>query len=236
MTSAQPVKFTWTESERSLLGALVNPDCDVYAAVPKDPDPSELFENLSLVLRVHRYATRISGKLKPVIGRFLLLAKQFPESYRDQGFATYGAFVRDYCCDALGLSRSALYEAKMLAERLPDLTPQQVDDLGVTKTKILASFTRSGDPSFAGYLLEAQEHTATGLLKRCIERGLIENGADHPVCIVIQSNAAVHERWEEFSSRPETQAFVGSSSLGAILDAMIMECSASWFSEYAQKP
>jgi hypothetical protein len=231
MSTAGPVVFSWTEQERHLLGVLVSPDCDVETVVPKDPNPSDLWDSLTLCLRVHRYAERISGKLKPLIGRFLLLAKNHPESYEDNGYKSYGSFVKDYVVGAMQMSRSSLYDCRMLAERLPDLTPEQFQELGITKAKVLSSFTRSGDPGFPKYLAEAQERTATGFLQWAVEKNLIENGHLNPRVIVIQADEALDVRWQAFCQTPQIQAWVGSAAPCVILDALMSEALSSWLVE-----
>jgi hypothetical protein len=119
----------------------------------------------------------------------------------------------------------------MIAERLPDLTPTQVEELGITKTKTLASFVKSSDSSFAGYLEMALDNTATEFLKICVERGLVENGALHPVVIVIQADEVLDTRWQAFCQAPEIQAWVGSAAPCVILDALMSEALSSWLVE-----
>lgn len=225
-TMDQPkiLEFTLTESDGELLAELLQPGVALTEVIPPQPVDLDLCWNqLSVCLRTLDNAQKVVAKLKPVIGRFLRIAKDNPEFYLRKGYPTYEKFLTNYVGATMNMSRSVLYECRMIAENLPDLTPDEYWILGSTKAKDLARFTKSSDPSFGRYLQEANDRPAMEFRKWCEEQNLIESGETVPVVIVIQANEKVQKMWNEFIEMPEVHAKVGSANHGAILEHLIME-------------
>jgi hypothetical protein len=212
------------DDEAQLIATLVQSNAQVsIGEIPANPDPEAVFAQLDLCLRVHRKTEAVTWRLRPLIGKFLSIAKNHPEVYEKHGFATYTDFINLYVCGQMGLSRSALYEARMISERTPSVTPDQYQELGPTKALALARFSRSSDPSFGQFLEEARSRSATSFIKFAEERGLLEKGETKAVVIVIQANDTIAKMWAEFVGLPEVHSHVGSANGGEILKALIQE-------------
>lgn len=199
------------------------------AITPIHPDLDTAWSELNRYLRIHQQAESVAIKLRLPIGKILLWARDNPEFYERHGYKTYDSFIRKYVCGVMGLKRSSLYEARLVAERLPDMAPETYEELGPTKVKLLANVTTSKDSTYQPYLDTARKMTAVQFEKWTVERGLIEDGAMETAAIIIRSNKAVEKMWEDFKNLPEVHSRVGSDSAHKILEAMIMECS-SWIS------
>ena len=224
MSQSNILDLTLTESEGELLAEFLQSEVALAEAIPPRPvDLDRCWEQLEICLLALDKAQRLVAKLKPVIGRFLRIAKDNPEFYLRKGYPTYEKFLTNYVGAAMNMSRSVLYECRTIAENLPDLTPEEYWVLGSTKAKDLARFTKSSDPSFGRYLQEAKDRTAMEFRQWCEEQKLIEAGETAPVVIVIQANEKVQKMWNEFVEMPEVHSKVGTSNHGTILEHLIME-------------
>lgn len=224
MSSHYVLDFVLTEKEGELLAEILQPNVSPKDLVPQRPlDLDICWERLSVCLRTLGYAQKIVAQLKPIIGRFLRIAKDNPEFYLRKGYSNYEKFLTEYVGATMNMSRSVLYECRTLAENLPDMTPEEYYELGSTKAKDLARFTKTSDPSFPRYLQEAKDRTALDFRKYCEEQHLIEAGETVPVVIVIQANEKIERMWKEFIELPEVHVKVGTSNPAVILEHLLME-------------
>jgi hypothetical protein len=211
------------DDEIQFIEALTTPGYEITVVEESNPDPDRLWDQLDLCLRIHKKAEAAMLRVRPLIGKFLQIAKENPKVYENRGFNNFTDFVNLFVCGQMGLSRAALYETKRVAEKLPSISPEEYAELGPTKALTLAKFTRSSDPSFPSYLAEAKSRTATGFIKWCEDKGMIEEGEMDAATIVIHTTKTIEHEWVNFRSEAAIQAHVGSNNEGEILRALIQE-------------
>jgi hypothetical protein len=222
--SQSTLDFSLTSQEHKLLENFLEPTAELQVLIPHSPEDLDIaWDQLSVCLRTMAYAERVSTMLKPVIGRFLMIAQENPEFYLRKGFPNYDKFLTNYVTPLLGLKRSALYECRMIAKNLPDLTSQEYYALGPTKAKDLAAVTKSSNSDFPELMKTANDMTVMEFKKFLEEKKLREAGETIPVVIVIQANEKVEKMWKEFIGMPEVHSKVGTENPGTILEHLIME-------------
>lgn len=224
------VAAEFTEDDAQFVQALGEEAVTLLYPIPELPDLEQAWQMLSQVLRVHSKAEDITLKLRPMIGKLLEWAKNHPEFYQRKGYPRFKDFIKEFVVRTMKLGKSSLYQAKMLAERLPSLTPQQYVELGPTKAGILASYARDTDPSYPEYLEAARAMSAVNFERWSVEHGLIEAGQHEATSIAFISSKIISDQWDAFKVDPIVHARVGTGAADRIFEAMMQEC-AYWFGD-----
>lgn len=227
------IEISFSEYETQLIGALVdeNGTSEVQDLLPikeNDLDKDDLesaWTQLDFCLRVNRRAEDIIRKIRPIIGRMLVWAKENPEFYQRKGFAKYEHFISRYVCGITGLKRSTLYASRFVAERLKGVSAEILVELGPSKSATLAGMAKSTDSTFPELLARAINSTEADLRKfadvKTIGGGTAGMETD---VIMIRCDKETFEFWEDTKECPEVHAVVGSDKAYKILNAMMAEC------------
>lgn len=223
-------EFSFSPAESELIRALADKSSEVSILLPDHKGNLDVaWKQLELCLQVNKGIDNVSRKLRPIIGRILVWARSNPEFYERKGYRTYDVFIKEYVCGVMGLGRTTLYQERFIAERLPDLTPEELVELGPSRANALAEIVSSKDSNFEEVLARAKNSTAVGLTKWAAEKGMADAGGSmETAAIMIRSNKTVEKMWDEFKEIPEVHAYVGSEKAHLILEKLLMEAYGVW--------
>ncbi len=214
--------------EEKMLQGLLDPKARIELVIPETFGPTELWENLQLCGKAIGYLERTATRLKPVLGRILLLIQQHPESYNNRGYTSFDTFVIDELCGKMGVSRAYVYEAKMLAVKWPRLSIAHFEQIGSRKLALLSRFTDQSQSGHTKWLKEAERHTLTELREIAETQKLITKGEDRPAVIVISTTADVVSEWQRWCANENVQKSAESDNAGMILMRMMQEITGDW--------
>jgi len=219
-----------TTEEQSLVRGLLDPEATLEIAVPDTVNADDFWNSLGVCCKAMKVMRRMTERLRPVIGRMLLVAQKNPDIYTGKGYATFESFITDGVCEHLGLSRSDAYEAKRIAEHWPGLTPEEYAEVGSVKMTMITRVT-NGTSKLGRKLIEQAKGLSVKDFRRILEtRGLVSRGEFQGAVIVINTNQEIARHWTEFAGTAEIQAYCGTADHGLILKHMMEECS-SWLAE-----
>ena len=215
--------------ENMLLRELLRPGASIEVLIPTDAEPEELWKTLDACVRGLGLLEARMCRLKPIIGRILLIFENKPSLYKALGFETYSAFLDNGVYGALGLHRTSAYEGKLVARDWPQIGPDRyAKALGPKKIAILSKFVKGSSPNSESWLQTAESMKVSELREYCVQRGFIERGETVGAVITITASRSIYDEWKEFCSDGRVQSKVGTKDHGKILRAMIQECSAEW--------
>jgi hypothetical protein len=225
------MKDKLTTDEQALLRELLEEDSQIEVVVPASSSGEWLYGGLETCCKALNYLDRQSNRLKPIIGRMLLLIQKDPEIYRSRGYRNFEDFLLRGVCEAMQLSRSNLYEVKRLASKWPNLSLEKYEQLGPTKLNVLSKFTDQSCVNHEKYIDKALSMTATKFRSWAEEQKLIAEGEATPVVITIATTQDIASLWQSFVNDGRIQSYCGSASHGVILARLIQECSIEWMAQ-----
>jgi hypothetical protein len=217
-----------TTNEQAIIKAMLDPEASIEVVVPDDIDPEKFWSSLAACCRAVTKMRRLVERLRPIIGRMLLVAQENPAIYEDKGYRTYEDFLRRGVCENLGLSRSDAYEAKRVAQKWPSLTPEEYAQIGSVKMSLLSRVADERTGRGRKLLEKAKALSIRDLRTELEKKALIERGEFQGAVIVINTTRTIADQFERFVSLPEVQAHCETSDRGAILGHMIEECEVEW--------
>jgi hypothetical protein len=218
--------------ENMLLRELLRPGASIEVLIPPEAEPEELWKTLDACVRGLGLLEARMCRLKPVIGRILLIFENKPSLYKALGYETYSAFMDNGVYGTLGLHRTSAYEGKLVARDWPQVGPDRyAKALGPKKIAILSKFVKGSSPNSESWLETAESMKVGELREYCSQRGLIEAGETEGATITITTNRAIRGLYEEFFSDGRVQSKCGTKDRGEILKAMIQSCSGEWLAE-----
>ena len=217
--------------ENMLLRELLRPGASIEVLIPPDAEPTELWKTLDACVRGLGLLEARMCRLKPIIGRILLIFENKPSLYKALGYETYSLFMDNGVYGILGLHRTSAYEGKLVARDWPQIGPDRyAKALGPKKIAILSKFVKGNSPNGESWLQTAESMKVGELREYCVQRGFIEAGETEGATISFTASRAIHDLWKEFFEDGRVHSKVGSRDYGKILEAMIQECS-SWLQE-----
>jgi hypothetical protein len=222
-----------SEQEQSLLKELLRPGASIEAVIPPDATAEDMWNTLDACVRGLKMLEVRTLRLKPIIGRLLLMFENKPSLYKTLGYETYSEFMNKGVYELLGLHRTSAYEGKLVARDWPQITPDQyATKIGPKKLNVLSKFT-NGRNSTAEHWIKAAETMKVSELQQCVEqRGLIAKGETIGAVITIKTNRDFYARYFEFMEDGRVQSVVGSKSHDKILEAMISEVFDEWIQRH----
>lgn len=230
---------TLSSEERMLLSVLLSRDDRVDIAIPSNISQNSLWDTLALCCKVFVRVRRANSQLKLLIGRALALVKDTPEIFEARGFNSFDAFMsnNDRGLPAItGISRSELYKAKTVAEKLPELSLTDTRELGFTKTALLAQVTESGNSDYDKWLDAAKTDTIPEFRERIYRSGKgIDDGDLEWDVLQFNVTKAQKERIEGFVTDPEIIAYCENKLPGFIIERLIEETAQEWKMQAATK-
>ena len=218
--------------ENMLLRELLRPGASIEALIPPDAEPEELWKTLDACVRGLGLLEARMCRLKPVIGRILLIFEKKPSLYKSLGYDTYSDFMDKGVYGVLGLHRTSAYDGKLVARDWAQVGPDRyAKALGPKKIAILSKFVKGSSPNAEAWLQTAESMKVSELREYCVQRGFIEAGETEGTTITITTNRAIRGLYEEFFSDGRVCSKCGTKDRGKILERMIQECSAEWLQE-----
>ena len=224
-----------SDREHALLKELLRPGVSIEAVIPDDADAEDLWRTLDACVRGLGLLEARICRLKPIIGRILLVFERKPSLYKSLGYEDYSTFMRKGVYDTLGLHRTSAYEGKLVARDWPQLSPDRYAEIGPKRLNILSKIT-SGRSSNAEAWLDAAKRMKVGEFREYAEqRGFIEKGETVGATITIQTNRSIFKQYRECFGDGRVHSVVGSKDHGDILQAMIQACFGEWVSQYEER-
>ena len=218
--------------ENMLLRELLRPGASIEVLIPPDAEPEDLWKTLDACVRGLGLLEARMCRLKPIIGRILLIFENKPSLYKALGYETYSAFLDNGVYGALGLHRTSAYEGKLVARDWPQIGPDRyAKALGPKKIAILSKFVKGSSPNAESWLQTAESMKVGELREYVEQRGFIEAGETVGATITITTNRAIRGLYEEFFSDGRVHSKCGTKDRGKILEALIQSCSIEWFQE-----
>lgn len=218
--------------EHEILKTLLDPSVEIEVLLPTTIDGETLWRNLSICCQAMTKMKRMAERLRPIIGRMLLLVQNNPEFYKAQGFNTFEDFIARGVVKKLGLSRTDAYEAKRMAQRWPTLSAEDYSQIGSVKMTLLSrSLQESATSNHQEWLDKAKDLSVRELRTELVKADLISNGECQGAVIVINTTQEIKDAWEAFIETAEIQSVCQSGDPGCILGKMMAECS-TWVAEW----
>ncbi len=224
-----------TDDERTVVKAVLDDDSRLDVAIPLDMPAERLWAGLCGSAKIQQGAASASDKIKPILGRFLIVLQDYPEIYQSEGYRTYEDFMRKGLKEKFGISRTEAYACRKVAEKFPSLTPTEFKQIGVGKLYALASLTHDGDRN-STLLIEKAKDPETS--KRQLEEYAAElthrNSNEIRLTDVrITVTRETSEYWKAMVKSPEIQAYCSAAtgepaSEGTIFRSALEEAVTEW--------
>lgn len=224
-----------TDAEREVVKEVLDDPSRLDVAIPSVIEPDRLWAGLSGSCKIQQGAASASNKVKPIIGRFLIVLQNYPEVVQEKGFKTYEDFMCKGMSELFGISRSEAYACRAWAERLPSLTVHEIQKIGTAKMHVLSKETRDGAKGRDVIVEKAMDPSVSKkeLIAFCDELAHRNRGESELTDVRITVTKEVAKTWREMANSPEVQAYVSAASgtgasEGLIFEAMMAECLTEW--------
>lgn len=215
---------------QALLKELMRPGVKIEAVIPANPTAQQLWATLATCTQGFRLLNSRLDRLKPIIGQILLLFKNKPSLYIELGYKSFEQFRAKGVGTELGLGKTTLWEAQVIANDWPQLVaePDRYTKIGRAKMNIISKYAKGSDANAEAVLKTAEKMTTTELRQYSEQRGFIAAGECLPATIVINCNIATYQMWKRLTGDGRIHSIVGSAKDDAILVAMMENCSHEW--------
>jgi hypothetical protein len=225
------------EREHALLKELLRPGASIEAVIPADAPPSDLWKTLDACVRGLGLLEARICRLKPIIGRILVMFENKPSLYKDLGYETYSDFMKQGVYEKLGLHRTSAYEGKMVAQSWPQITPDRyAGKLGPKKMGIIAKTGITGRSSNAEMILQTAESMSVRQFQAYVEqRGMLAHGEANGATFTIQTNLNRYALFKAFFADGRIQSVAGSKDADIIMECVIQEIYNEWIGRYDEE-
>lgn len=223
-----------TQEENELLKALLRPGASIDAIIPEDPDPKELWKTLDACTKGLDLLTKRALRLRPIIGRILMIFESKPSLYKELGYESFTQFIKKGVYEELGLHRTAGFESLLVARKWPQISSDRyANGIGPKKINLLSKAGVTGKSPNAEMLLQTAEKMKVGEFAQYMEqRGMLAPGEGTGVTITIHSNRSIYSLWKQAVNDGRVHSIVGSKEHDKILEAMLAECYSDWIQQY----
>lgn len=241
MDTRELISTETTADEAMLLPEIMATDKSPNDFIPNDTSVDLLRQYLSITSKAYLRAQDAVGKLKPFLGRILVLYKQHPELYTSKGYNTYDSWMSDGVRREHGLNRGQAYECVNIAEQCGHLSSGIISGLGFSKLNTVAKIVKQSVGSEMSIEMRQQKAddwvqvalepgmTVARLKEIAEEANVVEIGSLEPrVVVSIPVNPETLLFWEAFSSSPEVKVYCGTEDKGTIFERALQECSTEW--------
>jgi hypothetical protein len=236
MSKQQETSLIGLKSEElRLLSEIMNPDSRIQVLESVGEDANRYWQQLSVCCQAMNRLNEARDKIRPIIGKLLLIAQKNPSLYRELGYGTFDQFLSEGVCGSLGLSRTDAYNAKRVASKFPSLTPEAVAEIGPVKLDILCRALPSEDDSRFEKAVALAKALPVEEFKNKFLRTKDEIDSVTRSTIAIRTTKEIAGQWKEFVNRDEVIAVCGTRDHGVILQCMMQECLSTWVAIYNQK-
>lgn len=219
-------KFSAAEVE--ILRGVLEPDASISLIIPEQIDPKKLWDTFEVCCHVVTRLKEAGDKVKPLIGRMLVVLEDYPEILRAKGYETYEDFMKRGMPELFRICRSEAYAARRVAEKFPSLPIEEFKQIGIAKMQVLAQGTGEGEKDCDELLEYAKEHTVAEVKERIRVKKHMAEGEMDFCDIIIPGNVDIARQWKTFREAPEIQAYCETENPGRIFALMIAECLGHW--------
>jgi len=219
-----------TDAQKQEVNALVTKKGDITVVIPETMSAADIHSKLMSFFAVKEEMEAIvNRKLKPVIGRLLVLASNLPEIWSTRGYDSFEQYLQKEVCDRFGIARSNALEGKRIMEKFPSLAMETYREIGVTKLALAARFTSQEETGHKKILeAAAKAGTVEEFRSHCVKKGYIAAGETTGDALRITGTKKDIREIRGFLDRADVQACVGSESWSKVILAMTQECDAEW--------
>jgi len=230
----------FTAREKELVQAMTRANVTIDVVIPETINPKDWLLAASVTCRVLLRAQLQEQGLMPVLGRLLLIAKENPAIYTENGFEGFEAFIQAEIRDKWGVSRSTCYEAMRQAEFSvkAKLDASDIKEIGrVNMREVIKAIPQGEETKKSNAVIfeKAKTLPTSEFREWLVEKQLIERGETQGAFIRIPTNKAIERRWKKFIENPDVQAVSGSGNPGKILDRMMEECLTEWVTKSGER-
>jgi hypothetical protein len=225
--------------ENDIISKLVSSDESAEQLIPEDIAVSQLWQYLNLSAKMIYQAQEAISRLKPILGRLLIILEKHPELYRSYGYETYDDFMSRGMPQMFGVSRSESYAAKKIGKALSFLDQEELTKIGFSKANALASaLNRVITPDMTVDMVEEKRQewvkraTDGGSLAefkiQMVSDGLIEPGETEYVVLALRVNRSTRDHWAKFCNNPDVKSYCETTEQGTILERLMQEAEGEW--------
>lgn len=223
-----------SDQAQALLKELVRPGVKIDAIIPADATAEKLWDTLTICAQGYHLLQSRMDRLKPIIGKILLIFKDKPDLYTELGYRNFEEFRNKGVGEKLGLHRTTLWETQVIANDWPQLVaePDRYTKIGRAKLNILSKYANGRDANAEALLKMASSMSTTEFRQYSEQRGLITPGQCLPATIVINCDVDTFRHWKHLVGDGRVHSVVGSAREDIILEAMIDNCRHEWIEEF----
>ena len=211
-----PEELALTTQEQAQLLDLLDPDAEIEVIIPQNIDADQLLKTLGLCCRSAMIAHRQHTRSNALIGRMLWVIRE-RTIHREWGFKSFTQFIEDWVKPRLGKSSSSVYDALLIAQSFPSITPARYDKIGRANLKLLQKFTDETKTDVEQHLARAEVMTKKDLEAWAEERNLISKGEATTVVITITTTREVAHMWRKLKEDAGTIERCETHDAGQIL-------------------
>jgi hypothetical protein len=233
------VQQIFTDEEQVIWQTLIKSEVSAAETIPDNLPASELWSYLRVVTRGLGKAQQAISRLKPFLGRILILIKQHPHLYEQHGYQTYSDFMSHGVPAMFGVSRPEAFNCAKVAEQLQFLPANQMEKMGFSMLNSLSTaIKRSTQDGMPVEMVQAKRDfwvaqatsgiTVKQFQEKMEDAAVIANGEMDRVTIVLLVTPDMRKRWNEFVAQPEIQAYCNCETPEGILERMLEECEPHW--------
>lgn len=158
-----------SEQQTDLLRLVLGAE-EISLNVPEDAKLADLEKTLNMAVRGFRRISEAGERLKPIIGRLLLIAQDrhlFRPDYKN-----ITEYIEKKVEGEMGMSRNSAFEALRIAKAFPSLSMADYQKYGATRLLEALKITSEADPQYRTVLEDSARQTAVqfkGKVKQIIE-------------------------------------------------------------------
>jgi hypothetical protein len=219
-------KFDSAEIE--VLRGLLDPTGRVDLIIPETINPQDLWRTFEVCCKTIAQLKRAGSVVKPMVGRMLVLLRDYPEIIQSKGYSNYEDFMNRGMDELFGISRAEAYACRLVAEKLPSLTVEQFREIGIAKLQLISQATGEKEKDCNDFLEFAKNHTVAQLKVKVAEKKHLPEGELDAELIVIQANRDIASTWKQFITDKRVCAYAETEQPGRILALMIAEVANQW--------
>lgn len=238
--------------ERAILAELLAPSRSVEEIIPRSTDSGTVWSYLQVSCKALMRVRDLTAQLKPLIGRLLVLVKEYPDLYQGKEgmcpatgevkvMQTFEDFVAYGLPAAIGISRAESYAAQRIAVCFPGMDLATYSAIGNMKMKALTQLPFGADgeaPKDIALWVERAADPRVGVdefREMVSARTLRDPGELEIVTVPVVMTKEERNLWRGFKMDPACRAYCGTSAEGSMLARAIMESITEWRAQVGEQ-
>lgn len=217
---------------RELLNQLLKPGVTVEAVIPEGATCQQLWDMLRVCSNGLSILENRLTRIKPIIGKLLVMFENKPSYYKDLGYTSFNAFCKKGVCGVIGMGWSTMYECLGVARKWPQLSPERYAKVKPRNLRILGTFATGRSHNVETYLQAAEKMKVPEFRQFCEQRGLIEGADTLPATLTVHMTVTQFRDIRRVLDDSRVHSHVGSADWGTVLHAaVVQEAYPQWQSE-----